>query len=327
MGWFLSKQTTKKKKKTTKRGAQANGWDPGRTLLGLKFAGLIAAVVAAAIAWHWGEQQLLAHARTHHAQEINADNVVFSSQPPGILPDAFNDLRAGVAARINADPTDGAGIRDAAHWLSEQHSKVKELRQLQRMPDGTIAVDLDFRYPAAIVQMENEESGTLDPSGYHLIDREGYQIDGTLWLKDVEHLGLPKILGVPSANRPTGIGSDAQWKGNTIPAAMSLIDVLRDNDLLEFVDAISVNNRDEIGRTRLVITVLVQPDGHNQPLPCRIIWGLPPNHPQAVIEPGVANKIAMLRELLLSDKFKMGYRPESWINSARIWFPPAIRPD
>lgn len=327
MGWFLSK-TTKKKKKTTTRGA-AESWDPARTLLGLKFAGIIAALVAAAIGWNWGEQELLAHARDHHAKTITAEDIVFSNQPPGIVPDKINNLRSGIAIRISADPTDGAGIRDAANWLRDNHDLVKTLHQLQRMPDGTIAVDLEFRHPAAIVRMANEITGQEATDGYHIIDAEGFQIYGPVWIADVDHLGLPQILGVPSANRPIGGTHDAQWKGNGIPAAMSLIEVLRENELLGLVESISVNNRDPRGRIRLVLTVLIRPTQDARIIPCQIIWGLPPNHNLAssAIEPAPAKKVQLLRALLASDEFKLGHRPESWLTADRIWSPQTIRPD
>lgn len=328
MGWFLSNNTKKKKARRGGASSGGGGWDPRRTLLGLKLAGVIAALVAVAIAWHWGEQELMAHAREHHAKPVMAEDITFTSEPPGIVPDKVNDLRGGIAQRIGDDPTDGAGLRDAAHWLTREHGDlVKHLRQLRRLPDGTIEVDIDFRHPAAIVQMENEINGRLASDGYHVIDAEGYQLYGPVYIDEVDHLGLPLILGVPSANRPTGTANDMLWKGNQVPAAIALIDVLRDNDLLSLVDSISVNNRDDEGRIRLVLTVKVRPAAGSDVVACHIVWGLPPNHPQAVIEPGPDKKVRLLRTLLASDEFKMGYRPMSGVNTGTLWFPQAIRRD
>lgn len=297
MGWFLSnkKKTTKKK---TKRGKSANPqWDPMRTLLGVKFAGFAGGILAIALAWHFGTQRLEAYVNDKHAQPITAEDVRFSDEPTHLAPAELNQLRAELAQIIGDEPLNRPGLAAAAKMLRDQHDLVRELRQVRRTPEGTIEIDLDFRTPAAIVRMRNANTGQPSPDGYHVIDELGYQMFGPKRLDELADPTLPRILGVNSDFRPRDNHGEYRWQGPEVDAALALIDTLKNTPAIDFVDSISVNIRDERDRIRLVINTLVVPARGIEPVPCRIIWGLPPGQERA-IEPDVDRKIAALTKLL-----------------------------
>jgi hypothetical protein len=324
MGWFLSnkKKTTKKK---TKRGKSANPqWDPMRTLLGVKFAGFAGGILAIALAWHFGTQRLEAYVNDKHAQPITAEDVRFSDEPTHLAPAELNQLRAELAQIIGDEPLNRPGLAAAAKMLRDQHDLVRELRQVRRTPEGTIEIDLDFRTPAAIVRMRNANTGQPSPDGYHVIDELGYQMFGPKRLDELADPTLPRILGVNSDFRPRDNHGEYRWQGPEVDAALALIDTLKNTPAIDFVDSISVNIRDERDRIRLVINTLVVPARGIEPVPCRIVWGLPPGQERA-IEPDVDRKIAALTKLLGDGRYRMGHWQEVWINTGNIRPSQAIR--
>lgn len=325
MGWFLSSKT--KNKKSTRRGSGGGSeWDPQRTLLGVKFAGAIGAVVLVAVGWAWLEGGLEAYADTHHAQPVGPDDIVFGQTPGWLTPAELNQMRTELAGLIGPGPMDDDGLRAAAGWLRARPNLVKELRQVRRTPAGTVEIDADFREPAAVVRMFNREAWTDAEDGYHVIDDAGYYLYGPVHLADVDHLGLPLVLGVDSNYRPRDEQGEFSFQGNEVPAALALIAALEGEPVLDMIESISVNSRDEdTQRIRLVLTIT--PPGLPQQIPCRIVWGLPPGHPDAVVEAKVADKIRALNTLVSSGPFRMGHRPEAWVNFGEVQFPQAIGPE
>ncbi|MEM6504996.1 MAG: hypothetical protein AAF711_05980 [Planctomycetota bacterium] len=324
MGWFLTNKKTKTKKKA-KRGRSAGPkWDPGRTLLGMKFAGFAGGILAVALAWHFGVQRLEAYVNTHHAQPISAEDIRFSEDPSHLAPAELNHLRSELAQIIGDAPLNRAGLVNAAKMLRDQQDLVRELRQVRRTPRGTIEIDLDFRTPAAIVQMRNPQTGQLSLDGLHVIDEQGYQMFGP---KDPDELAdptLPRILGVSSDFRPRDNHGEYRWQGPEVDAALALIDALQESPAADFIDSISVNLRDERDRIRLVINTQVRPTANSQAVTCRIVWGLPPGQERA-IEPDIDRKIAALETLLGDGRYRMGHWQEVWINTGNIRPSQAIR--
>lgn len=316
MGWFLTSK--KKTKKKTRRGKSADAkWDPHRTLLGVKFAGVGGAVLAAALVWHFGSDRLEAYVNAHHAQPITAQDIRFSEEPKLMSPAEINLLRAELAKTIGDKPLNRAGLERAADQLREQHKLVRELRQVRRMPDGTIQIDLSFRTPAAIVQMRNANTGEPSPDGYHVVDDMGYQMYGPKHMTELSHLGLPLILGVNSAYRPKDNLGEYRWQGQEVAAALALIKTLRGTPAMDHVDSISVDVTDERNRIRLVLNTYVVPTANSRPIPCRIVWGLTPGQ-EKTIEPDADRKLAALNTLLSHGKYRAGHWQEVWINTGSV---------
>ncbi|MFK7788520.1 MAG: hypothetical protein AB8C95_03360 [Phycisphaeraceae bacterium] len=323
MGWFLSNKKKTTKKKTTRKKSADPKWDPKRTLLGVKFAGFAGAILAVALGWHFGTSRLEAYVNTHHAQPITAEDVRFSSEA-NLAPAELNQLRAELAQLVGPEPLNRAGLTAAAKMLRDQHDLVRELRQVRRTPQGTIEIDLDFRTPAAIVQMRNANTGLPSRDGYHVIDNMGFQMFGPKRLDELADPTLPRILGVNSDFRPRDNHGEYRWQGPEVDAALALIATLKDTPAIDFIDSISVNIRDERDRIRLVINTLVVPARGVEPVACRIVWGLPPGQERA-IEPDIDRKITALTTLLGDGRYRMGHWQEVWINTGNIRPSQAIR--
>ncbi|XAM01439.1 hypothetical protein OT109_08590 [Phycisphaeraceae bacterium D3-23] len=326
MGWFLSSSKKTKKKKKAGRGTGGSEWDPKRTLLGVKFAGVIGAVVLLAVGWGFMERGLVAYANTQHARPVVADDIAFRETPQWLTPAEINHMRTEIAELIGPGPMQRDGLKAAADWLRAQPHIVKELRQVHRTPQGVIVIDADFRQPAAVLRMFNRGAWVDAEDGHHVIDDAGYRLYGPVPLADVDHLGLPLILGVDSSYRPRDEQGEFQFQGNEVPAALALIEALKGEPVLGVIESISVNSRDKKERIRLVLTVAVRPPGAVEPVACTIVWGLPPGHPDAIVEAEVRTKITALNALVTLDAFRMGLHPESWINTGAVQFPQAIAP-
>ncbi|MEL7087763.1 MAG: hypothetical protein AAGL98_04875 [Planctomycetota bacterium] len=82
MGWFLSNNSGRStKKKKTGRGGKAAGWDPERTLLGLKCLGAGGLAVALVMGWTASERVLGRYAAEHRAVPITAESVQLADAP------------------------------------------------------------------------------------------------------------------------------------------------------------------------------------------------------------------------------------------------------
>lgn len=324
MGWFLKSNKTKTKKKTKHGKSVDPKWDPQRTLLGVKFATAAGAIVAVALAWQFGAQRLQGYINDNHAQEVSAQDIRFSEKPTLMAPAEINLLRGQLATAVGSSPLNREGLKKAADLLRERPDIVKELRQVRRMPDGTVAIDLSFRTPAAIVQMRNERTGILSTDGYHVIDDKGYQMYGPKDMDEINHLKLPLIRGVNSKYRPKDNHGEHRWQGQEVDAALALITQMQGTPAIDCIDSISVNVRDERDRIRLVINTVVVPSVNSKHTDCRIVWGLPPGQERS-IEPDADRKLDALTALLAHGQYQMGLWNEVWINNGKIRPNQAIR--
>lgn len=327
MGWFL-KSGKSTSKSTSKRGKSPGpSWDAQRTLMGVKLAGFAGAVVAVALSWHYGTQRLEAAIRVQQAVPISAEDVRFSDSPTQMSAAGLNQLRAEIASLVGDNPLNGKGLRDAAELLRDQPATVRELRQVRRTPAGTIEIDLDFRKPAALVLMRNERNDEAAKDGYHVVDNSGFQMFGPRFMSEVAYLNLPLIEGVNSKFRPKDNLGEHRWQGQEVDAGLALIAVLKKAGLLDLVESVAVNLTDERGRIRLVINTLVVPVRGAEPIPCRIVWGLPPGQERS-IEPDIDRKITALTATLSDSRYRVGHWEEVWINTGvpRPVQLPAIQP-
>ncbi|MEM1353519.1 MAG: hypothetical protein AAGC44_02280 [Planctomycetota bacterium] len=326
MGWFLTHGKKNKKKATARRGQSAGpSWDPKRTLLGLKFAGAIGAVIGVALAWHLAEERLLAHANTRHASPVTPDDIVFSEEPRWMTPAEINQLRANIASHIAPGPMERSGLEQVVEELREHPRLVQELRQVRRTPEGTIELDVSFRKPAAILRMRNPVTNEPSTDGYHVIDPEGYALFGPVHLHDVYHLGLPRIEYVSSDYRPRDNQGEFRWQGNEVAAGLALIEQLKGDPVMDVIETIRVDGRDERQRIRLVLIVPVRPTAASEPIRCAIVWGMPPGQERS-IEADADQKLLALRRVLADGNFRHGLWREVWVNTGSIRFPNAIRP-
>ena len=166
-------------------------------------------------------------------------------------------------------------------------------------------------------QTDPAVTGELSPDGYHVIDDMGFQMYGPRSLAELSHLNLPRVLGVNSKYRPKDNLGEFRWQGPEVDAALALIKTLTDTPAYDFIDSISVNVTDERGRIRLVLNTLVMPTADSKPVPCRIVWGLPPGQERSV-EPDVDRKMAALNALLGDGRYRMGHWQEVWINTGSV---------
>ena len=317
MGWFLSSKNAKGKKKSKRKASADPKWDPHRTLLGVKIAGFAGVVFAVALGWHFGTERLHAYIGKQHSQPVAAQDIIFSENPIHLSPDKINRLRTQLADIIGPNPLDRGALLEAANMLRERKDLVRELRQIRRNPDGTVSIDLSFRIPSAIVLMRNSaKEGAFSKDGYHVIDDMGFHMDGPRTKKELAHLKVPAIHGVKSKNRPAKAYGRFNLNGTDIAAGLDLIKLLRDKPAYDVIESISVDSTDASGRTRLVIKTLL-PTSNADPMPCYIVWGLPPGQERGV-EPDPDIKIKALHTLLTDGRYKLGQWNQVWINTGHI---------
>ena len=274
MGWFLSnKSGSGKKRKTTSRGkAQPAGWDPQRTLLGLKMLGGAAAAVLVVIGWNAGENALERYAAQTRGGPVSADHVTLTGAPSWMDPKLSVQLRAQVADAMIDDPLNRRGLTLAVELLRE-NPWVQDVRQVRRMEDGRVQVDATFRAPAAVVAGRH---------GYHVVDRDGVLLERDVDRAATRFSRLPLVTGV-SASPPEFAGGT--WDGTDLDAAMTLEETLRREPYADQITAFDVSHRDLNGRLWLVLYT-------NGPA---VVWGLAPGEERSV-EPEAPVKIGALRD-------------------------------
>lgn len=274
MGWFLSSKTgSGKKRKTTSRGKdQSAGWDPQRTLLGLKMLGGAAAAVLVVIGWNAAENALSRYAAQARGGVVAAQHVTLTGAPAWMDPKLSAQLRAQVADAMTDNPLDRRGLSDAVLVLSE-NPWVQDVRQVRRMAGGRVNVDASFRAPAAVVAGRH---------GYHVVDRGGVLLERDIDRAATRFSRLPLVTGV-SAPPPEHAGGT--WEGTDIDAAITLEETLRREPYANQITAFDVSHRDLNGRLWLVLYT-------NGPA---VVWGLAPGEERS-IEPEAPVKIGALRD-------------------------------
>lgn len=274
MGWFLSNNSgSGKKRKTASRGkAEPAGWDPQRTLLGLKMLGGAAVAVGVVIGWNAGENALQHYAAQTRGGPVAAEHVTLTGAPDWMDPKLSAQLRAQVADAMIEDPLNRRGLTLAVELLRE-NPWVADVRQVRRMENGRVHVDATFRAPAAVVAGRH---------GYHVVDRGGVLLERDIDRAATRFSRLPLVTGV-SASPPEFAGGT--WDGTDIDAAMTLEETLRREPYADQITAFDVSHRDLNGRLWLVLYT-------NGPA---VVWGLAPGEERSV-EPEAPVKIGALRD-------------------------------
>lgn len=280
MGWFLSSRDNsgKKKKKKTSRGAKSEGWDPERTLMGLKLLGIAAIGVAVVVGWTATENVLGNYAAEARATPVTPESVVLVDAPSWMDDALHEELRAKVAYSVNENPLDARGLQDAAAMLNDDNDCpwVAAVDQVRRAPRGVVKVSATYRQPAALVEDKNRTKA-------HVVDAEGVWLEGPIDRAASRWSNLPLITGVNA--KPPQDGYGKKWPGSDITAALALEGVLHEEIFADQITAYDVSHRDLRGRLWLVLYT----DGP------AIVWGLPPGEERSV-EPESPIKLAALRD-------------------------------
>ncbi|MEM1110166.1 MAG: hypothetical protein AAGH99_15880 [Planctomycetota bacterium] len=290
MGWFLSsKSSGAKKKRKTSRGAKAQGWDPQRTLMGLKLVGVAAVGVAVVLAWTATEQVLGRYAADARSAAVTVESVKLVDAPAWVDDTLYEELRARVAHSVNASPFDARGLRDAAATLNDDKECpwIARVDQVRRSPGGVVRVHATYRRPAALVEDTNRSLA-------HVVDDEGVWLDGPIDRASSRWSHLPLITGVSAAAPPT---YGKKWPGSDITAALALEHVLHEEIFADQITAYDVSHRDLKGRLWLVLYT----DGP------AIVWGLPPGEERSV-EPESPIKLAALRDWAYKHRGRINVR-------------------
>ncbi|MEO1235510.1 MAG: hypothetical protein AAFX76_01845 [Planctomycetota bacterium] len=282
MGWFLSSKNSsggsggKKSKRKTGRGARAKGWDPERTLLGLKLAGGVAVAIALVIGWNAAERTLGRYAAEARSVTVTTASVKLVDAPSWMDASLRDQLCRKVAHSVNDNPLDGRGLRDAAAVLDDE-PWIARVRQVRRVAGGVVKVTADYRTPAALVRDRQ------DAAKAHVVDHDGVWLDGPLDRASSRWGGLPLVTGVAAGPPTEGYGR--AWPGADLRAALALETLLRREPYADQITAYDVSHRDLRNRLWLVLYT----DGP------AIVWGLPPGEEHAV-EPQAPVKLAALRD-------------------------------
>jgi hypothetical protein len=280
MGWFLSSKKKKKRAKPKRSGSmlEPKGWDPQRTLAGLKALGLFAAAVGLVIGWRYSERYLLDYADRHRpVTRVTADVIELIDAPAWMSEGIREQVRESAARHIDPDPMDGRSLRLSAEALRND-PWVRDITQVARRSNGQVLVWATYRRPVAIIQADD---------GYHLIDSQGVCLPGVYRAHEVNGLGLITIMGVPT---PPPARAGEVWPGEEVQAGLSLLRLLANEPYMDKIRAFDVSERDERDRLRLVLHT---EDG-------TVRWGLPPGQEHA-IEPSAEIKLGWLRKLAQND--------------------------
>lgn len=275
MGWFLSTHKSHKNKRTSRARtspATPQQWDPQRTLQGLKFLSITAALIGIVVGWHYSEHFLTHYTAATHATTITAQHVELADAPPWMSPMLRGDLRHLIAGQIDHNTLDPHNLERAAFVLGDS-PWVRRVGRIQRTGHDQVKVYAQYRQPVATVQ-------GID--GYHLVDDQGVRLPGLYLKHQLPQLGLPLIEGV--SLQPAHIGE--VWPGNDLQAGLALVNILATQPYRDQIHGIDVSKRDTRGRILLVM--------HTQKGMVR--WGLPPGQEES-IEPAAAIKAKWLSDV------------------------------
>lgn len=263
-----------KSKKAESAGFEMPEWvTPERILLGVKILALVLVLGLFGYGWFAGERALTDRLNTARATPLPAENIQLVNAPAW-MPDAARDaVTSSILDHVDNRPIAPASLRAAADQL-RQSPWVREVQQVRRSNDGSVAVEATYRTPVAVVESAD---------GFHLVDDQAVRLPLTYQRRHVEALRLPILTHVDAP--PPFIGQT--WEGEDLVAGLLLLDQLAGQGWADRVTRIDVGKRDEVGRIRLVMQV----DG----IP--VIWGLPPGDERAV-EPDPPQKLRALAPVM-----------------------------
>ncbi len=183
------------------------------------------------------------------------------------------ELRGIVADQLRDDPVKNGGLRQAARNLEASPWVLPGgVKQVKRLRDGRVMVEAAYRQPLALISM-----GGL----YYMVSDRGVLLPEIYTPAKVQYVDVPVIEGVQSP--PPNVGE--VWSGEDVVGGLALAQLPGLQPYMDQVRAIDVSRRDGRGRLRLALRT---DEG-------QVIWGLPPNHPDAVIEPTIETKLKWLR--------------------------------
>ncbi|MCC6683227.1 MAG: hypothetical protein IT445_20210 [Phycisphaeraceae bacterium] len=271
MSWFLFKKSSPRrgrKRRTPASGATA-GWDPQRTLFGIKLMVAAGVLVGTIAGWRWLEQSLADYATQTRSQPVR---VVLARAPQHLSDSVAQHLAGIVSNTVDPDPMEQRSLTTAANKLALD-PWVEHVWQVRRSGEGRVIVEAAYRRPVALIQSQR---------GYYVVDVEG------VWLPtdDPSHMSLPLITGV-SGDAPRTWGQ--AWSGQDAAAALKLSVILASEPYADRIRAIDASGRDAMGRVKLV---LYTDRGWTE-------WGLAPGS-EKMIEPNTEVKLSRLRLLAQS---------------------------
>jgi len=271
VGWFLHKKSDKRRKRgqspMSASGAMG-GWDPQRTLAGLKILGIAAAVILTIVGYCWLEQSLMIYTSQTTTATVLAEQIRLIDAPQWLDQDVAQRLQRITAQRINDDPMDAESLRIAAKVLAAE-PWIAGVRQVRRGSNGVVSIHADYRQPVALIEMGN---------AYGLVDRQG----ALLKWDDPATWALPVITGI-SRSRLAMPGQ--RYSGEDITAALALAQTLGGEPYMDQVTSIDASGRDRMGRVQLVLYTDRS----------WVVWGPSPGSERSW-EPGAAKKLGLLRE-------------------------------
>lgn len=264
MGWFLSGNAKKKGRRSKASSGGGSGglggsWDPQRTLLGLRILGVGLFIGCLVGGWWYGQAALRGYVGQAHQQPLTAERIELIHVPHWLTPAMREHIQQIVLEHVSPDPLDGDGLRHAAYTLLHQ-SWIRQIRQIQRMPDGSVAVWATYREPVAAVR-----TGTGD----YLVDDQGVVV---FLPADVSWAGqwrLPVISGVSQPPPQRG----ELWRCDRLRGGLRLVQVIEREPFAEQVLAYNVGYWEPTLR-RTVAYLHTDKGG--------VIWGLLPGEDEAL---------------------------------------------
>jgi len=272
MGWWLTNNKTKAKRKPAKRNTRRGEPDPARRARMLR-ATTWALVIGGIVVGGWFAQTRLAD---HVAQQRGARVVVELQDAPTWLGEQrLAPMRAAVAQAASDNPLDQASLQRAVDALTAE-PWVDAVRQIRRDDHGRIIVTAAYRQPVALV-------GARD--GFHLVDKVGHRLPGVYAYQELKMLGLPAITGVRAAPPTEG----EVWTGEDVRAGIVLAMRLAGEPFFKQVRGIDVANHRGRAKHGYPHITLITAKG-------AVRWGRAVGA-EEIYEPPADQKLAMLRQV------------------------------
>lgn len=263
MGWWLFPTNTQNRKRKSlrslRRKSHGSGppWDPHRTLMALKVLGLLAVVVAAVFAWHWGRQSLMAYVRRHGVQALTGADVRLMDVPTWMSQFVVADLCEVIVSEAGAPDFTRESLQRAMSAVAAS-PWVRKVNWLRRVGQE-VWLSAEYRRPLALVESRGD---------YLLIDEQGDRLPGEYTQSQVKAVGLPVLLGVKAPPPAPG----RRWPGEDVKAGVDVLALLRGQAFASQVKAVQV--RDTAGQIR---PVLLTGDGGGM-----VFWGRAPGQERPV---------------------------------------------